>query len=393
VEFHSLLQELELGQRHLEPSDPNAFPLASGAAITCDGREAEISLPPIDIRSGFSFEAATAAEVEGQALASTLSPDYRLEGYSTHLSVATPLRVGEHTATDFVGRFAVPMMLLMDRRTSPGLLVRPRPGRTELGGEFVVCEDLAAALVFAVAAVRWCARRAGSAEAKPDLPPIISAAVVPDPERFGWYVDRGAFGDDLYSSGRGTILRLVSGERRSAQDVLADAWDAVRPEIATDAKAEELAAVDALVDGQVPLPMDRKTENPFVVHSTASASSGRIEGHPIELRPRRRLGGGLELAPIMVTWETALFLLVDGNRRQRAIAVVPRPALERFVRLLDEGELDGVLSGYLVSSVGRRLLHSYEQTLTVGLYDEFAGRRDLLPGERDPTEQLAYVAV
>src|SRR5580658_279588 len=63
VDFRTLVHRIELGQRHLDPADPNAYRLASGAALTADEEEAEIALAPIVVAPGFgSRVAATAAE-------------------------------------------------------------------------------------------------------------------------------------------------------------------------------------------------------------------------------------------------------------------------------------------------------------------------------------------
>ena len=64
------------------------------------------------------------------------------------------------------------MLLLPDQGDSPGLPVGPRPGRLELGGDFVEGEQLRAALTYAVAAARSCAEavRTKSDDALP--PPI-----------------------------------------------------------------------------------------------------------------------------------------------------------------------------------------------------------------------------
>ena len=90
-------------------------------------------------------------------------------------------------------------MLLIDRRDSPGLLVRPRPGQLELGGEYVSGARLRAAAAFAAESTRAAVQR----RTPPCLDVVLDAAV----ERYGWFVDRNAFGIDLYRDGRATVLR------------------------------------------------------------------------------------------------------------------------------------------------------------------------------------------
>ena len=47
VDFRALIHNLGLGGMALDPGDAYAYRLASGAVITCDDREAEVSTPPI----------------------------------------------------------------------------------------------------------------------------------------------------------------------------------------------------------------------------------------------------------------------------------------------------------------------------------------------------------
>lgn len=394
VPFQPLLARLDLGQWHLEPSDPNAHPLASGASLTADGREAEISLPPVAIARGFATVASRVAELERHRLSEVLGDAFALDGYSTHLSVATPSQLGEQVATEFAARFAVPMMLLVDRADSPGLLVRPRPGRTELGGEYISGRPLANALVFAVAAVRWCVRTVSTDRWRSDRggPPIIHARVVPDPERFGWYVDRRAFGCDLYANGRDAMLRTLDGRALRAQAVLESAWDAVREEVAGLVTDDEAASVDAVVRGRTPIPSeivsDARLTHPAVVAAVSEVTAEF--GHPSQFRPRRRVSAAIEIAPVMVTWETVVFMVVDDARSRGAFCVVPRPLLALFLERFDDGQLDDLLSSYLRCTRGDRVISSYEQTKWPTLCDGLTSRRDLLAPERDPAEQLAY---
>jgi hypothetical protein len=113
--------------------------------------------------------------------------------------------------------------MLLDNPSSPGLLVRPRPGRLELCGDFADGPRLAAAIAFAVGSVRATIldRRAVAAHA-------LDVHLEPAVERYGWYLDRAAFGTDLYAEGRDALLRLRSGVRRSAADQLTAVMPMVR---------------------------------------------------------------------------------------------------------------------------------------------------------------------
>lgn len=93
-------------------------------------------------------------------------------------------------------------MLLMDRIDSPGLLVRPRPGRTELCGEFLEDEPLAAVAAFVAGSTRACAAAVRRPGGRTALPPRLDVRLARAVHRYGWYVDRRAFGTDLHAAGR-----------------------------------------------------------------------------------------------------------------------------------------------------------------------------------------------
>lgn len=159
--------------------------------------------------------------------------------------------------------------LLMDRTRSPGMLVRPRPGRLELCGEFVADNAARAAVAFAVGSVR---ALAGMNRAdRRDL--ALQTRIEPAVERYGCYVDRNAFGPDLYAVGRVAALAPVRGERaRTAQQHLERTWTLARAALAGVGTAEDLAAADAMVAGRTPLPCEIASD---LVAFGASAQTAR----------------------------------------------------------------------------------------------------------------------
>ncbi len=387
VPFLQLLVGLELGQRRLEPSDPNACTLESGTALTCDGDEAEIAIAPVPVGPGFARKAAWRAAADGARLGSTLPADLRLSGYSTHLSVATPPSVDEQVATVVASRFAVPLMLLMDRAHSPGLLVRPRPGRTEIGGEYVAGDRLAAALCFALGAVRWGIARA---QRGTEAFPAVRTTVVADPERFGWYVDRRAFGADLYSGGRDAQVNW-GGRTVRAQHVLQAAWEETRPLVAGDADPAELAAVDDAVSGDAPLPLEDDDPPDLSCGHPTPARPVSLGPSPY-LRPLRRRHGGIELAPVVVTWDFVVFVVVDRRRLHRCFVTVPRPLLRVFATSVASGRLDAVLAARLRVDGKGTTLTCRRDALVPSFFDHLGRRSDLLAPERDPSEQGPFEA-
>ncbi len=56
VDFRRLIHELPLEGRRIDPGDVHAYRMGSGTKITCDGLEAEIATPPVDLSPGFVAE-------------------------------------------------------------------------------------------------------------------------------------------------------------------------------------------------------------------------------------------------------------------------------------------------------------------------------------------------
>jgi hypothetical protein len=184
IDFQQLIHRLEIPGRRVDPADPNAYRGPWGGAITADGHEAEIAISPVAIGPACTDELLARAHLGRDALARALPPPARLEGFSTHLSVAVPDHLVERAAAIFVRTFAPALMLLLDGPESPGLLVRPRPGRLELGGEFVDGERLRAAAIFAAGSVRLAALAARRRPfAGRHLPPSIKVDAEPALER------------------------------------------------------------------------------------------------------------------------------------------------------------------------------------------------------------------
>lgn len=257
VDFRTLIHTLAVPGRRLDPADPNAYRCHWGGALTADGREAEIATPPIPLRAGFTEEVLRAA-AEGRRVLSDLLPiGHQLTGYSTHINVSVPDRSSLKTARRCASRFAVAIMMLLERADSPGLLIRPRPGRLEIGGEYSDGDALRAAVLMVTGAVLCC--RTTSLGRR--LPPPVLVDLKPAVERFGFYVDRKAFGEDLYVVGRESQLQ-VRGGTRTAQRQLADCWGAARSRVRPYATHADLALVDDLVAGLRTLPMERAEPAP-----------------------------------------------------------------------------------------------------------------------------------
>jgi len=355
-----------------------------GGVITADGAEAEIATPPVRTRPGFTAQLQAWARAGEAELRRAVPRGTGLDGYSAHFSVAMPAKLNDRVCRLYAETFAADLMLLMDRIDSPGLLVRPRPGRTELCGEFIENESLAAAAAFVAGTTRACAAAVRRPGARTALPPRLDVRLARAVHRYGWYVDRRAFGTDLHAASRRALLPRASGGTICAQSHLELAWAAARQALADDAAASDLQAAEAVVTGSLPLPAE---------HSHPDATRGGQRGGNVRFRLERTAGPdmprlcaharpGFTLRPVAVTWDFAVFEATGPARS--AYACIPRDSLPGFVAALEEGALDDRIAAYLALTSRRRVLSAPEQTTRLGLYDRMGAPAGLLAPERDP---------
>lgn len=385
VDFRTVVHHLALGRPRLDPADPNAYRLASGAALTADDAEAEIALAPSFVRPGCGYRLAAVASSERRALEKRLPEGAHLDGYSTHLSVAVRPSASALIAKLYAGSFSAAMMLLMDSACSPGLLVRPRPSRLELGGEFVDRDRLVVAALFAVGSVRACQCWLESGVAELSFPDRLVVDVQRDDQRYGWFVSRSAFATDLYLAGREAALRPQRGSPITAQAHLERCWAAARATLVEDVDETELALVDRVVRSDEPLPaptpsVDRRGLPRLETTRLTDDEPARAFGFAVRAQARP----GYDLAPVMLTWDRAVFVLSTPRRDRLAFASVPAPVLMSFVSQLDMGALDETIRSYLALSPRGRLLGRATATARPGLYDRLAPRTGLLVPERAP---------
>ena len=377
VDFRTVIGTLNLGPSNLVPSDPRAHWLQSGSVLTADKMEAEIATPPLNLGPGFTKVLDGWASWERTSLGRRVG-SLSLTGNSTHINVTLPGDVDPDAVADmFASRFAVGQMLLMDRRTSPGLLVRPRPHRLEIGGEYAVGSALRAAAAYAAGATLACVNAVRSGETG-GLPPAVEVRLERNVIRYGWYVARTAFGGDLYVEGRSTKMQASTGIAITAQESLAAGWRTAKGNLAQFVAADDLTDGDAMVNGTLPLPIERSDDD--LEHGAASPIEpcsvfGRV------LAPRSR--PEYEIAPVMLTWELAVFVIAGGSHGRGAFAAVPAGALTSFVTALDAGELDEAVLAYLRNGMSGRRLSKLQQTASPALYDELGLRAALLAPERD----------
>ncbi|MFA5883800.1 MAG: hypothetical protein WDA60_08120 [Acidimicrobiia bacterium] len=342
VDFRDLLPGLDLRGGALDPGDPHARRTRSGVVVSADGSEAEVAVPPIAVEPGFGDTVARWSRAARRELTTRLPADYALTGYSTHLSVAVGDARNKRLGALYARTFAPGLMLLVDRATSPGLIVRPRPGRTELCGEFVDGPWLRAAATYAVGSVLACHEALRGDRPLAALPPQLAVTLRPATTRAGWFVDRGAFGSDLLSAGRAARLRRCDGRAIRAQDHLERAWDTARSALGAHAHGTDVGLVDAMVGGSFPLPRDASAEE------VDAGDTGPLPGpSPLGDVVRARVRPDFVADAVTATWDVTVFCLRARRRSRTAYASIPRASLGSFLRALDHGELDDLIDRYL----------------------------------------------
>lgn len=381
LDFRQIIRELPLGGRTLDPGDVNAHRCTWGGVVTADESEAEIALAPLRRKPGFVSRLERHAASARAALKLGLPAGVDITGYSTHLSFSMPGTLNIDACRRFLSSFAPGVMLLGDRVDSPGLLVRPRSRRLELAFEYVDGAQLGGVAAFATGAAMAVGAAASGAASQP-MPPAVRAFGVATGDRYGWGLARDAFGADLLRDGRDALLLRVGGGTIRAQDHLELSWQIARDALARTAAERDLASADALVAGRVPVPSERVISFTSVNSTDAFAVWPRRSAYGDVLRSRQR--GALTITAEIATWDTTVFAVAGPWRR--AFAAVPRESLPRFLRALDTGRLDAVLTAYLDARPEGRVLASWSDALRPGLFDALAPARQMLAPEVAPQD-------
>jgi hypothetical protein len=238
---------------------------------------------------------------------------------------------------------------------------------------------------FVAGSTRACAM-AVRRNARTALPPRLTVRLARAVHRYGWYVDRNAFGTDLHAASRRAILPRASGGTISAQSHLELAWAAARQALIDDVAASDMQAAEAMVTGSLPLPAE---------HGQPGDPPHGVPGGDIRVIPRggtlpqasaprpcAHVRPGFSLRPVAMTWDFTVFEAQGPARR--AYVCVPRTSLPGFVDELDAGSLDDAITAYLALPARHRVLSARHQTRRLSVYDQMAAPTGLLAPERDP---------
>jgi hypothetical protein len=384
VNFNSLIHCLALDGATLDPGDPNAYRCSWGGVITSDGAEAEIATPPVWTRPGFTGQLQGWARVGEAELRRAMPRRIELDGYSAHFSASMPEKLNDRVCRLYAETFAADLMLLTSRVDTPGLQVRPRPGRTELCGEFAEGVSLAAAAAFVAGTARACAAAVRSPGARTALPPRLDVRLARAVQRYGWYVDSRALGADRHADPRRALLPRASGGTIRAQSHLEIAWAAARQALADDGVAADLQAADAMVNGSVRLPAENSQSNDAADRQHRGDDRLSVGSCNLPRSPRlcAHVRPGFILSPVAATWDFTVFAARGAGLP--AYACIPRDSLQGFLAALEQGALDDAVTAYLALTSRRRVLSAHQQTKRLGLYHTMGAPAELLAPERDP---------
>jgi hypothetical protein len=361
LDFRSLVAEVAIEGRRLDPADPFAHRMADGWVLTCDGAEAETVAPPVGLRPGFAGEVAAWAAAMAEHLEGRLGCA-ELRGVSTHISIEVPDDLTMTVCGLFARRFAAAVMLLADGPEGQGLLVRPRHRRVELGLGFTAGGWLRATTALATGAVLACTEVAAGRAPLRTLPRQVDPRYEGARARFGWYIDRRAYGPDLYGCGRTARLGRGLARRTTASRVLESGWACARQALVAHgvAASSDLVDADELASGQAPLHCeDAQATFPAITSARPTTSALGV------LQDQRRCG--FDVAPVAATWDFTVFAL-EGAARTLYVSV-PRADHERFLSELGSGVLDEPVAAELDRAPRSRSLSTYGQATAGGHFD------------------------
>ncbi len=327
LDFRALFPQAVKGVRSFPFRNcEGAVILDSGYMLGSDGKEAEFATVPINSNGAgcltLAREVSRCRNHLIQLLETMGVRDVR--GYSTHLNISVPFGREDEIASAISTTVAPSLILLMEAQQSPGLLIRPRRGRLEIGSEYIDDEkQLAAGAVF-LAGVVSAYLRNGSLWNQ--FPRIRLKRSEEGNIRPGIYLPRDAYGESLHDLGRQALLELENGQTLTAGEALELCTDLVCRELDGQISDRSIYAMRHVVVRVGSLQIDR--------HTSPGAITRRISYAPaVEARTLQMLTSGLGslgLVPRFLDWEGAAFSLqkVDSS----LIVGVPWAYLPEFFR-------------------------------------------------------------
>ncbi len=387
IDFRQVIHRLPIRGQRIDAGDSNAYRGPWGGLITADGAEAEIATPPVTVGPFAAARLAAIAAAGAAELAGALPFGASLEGYSTHISVEVPRGSEGRAAREIVARWVPALTWFLDDADSPGILVRPRPGRVEIGGDFIDGDRLGLAAIFAVGAVRAAVeatrptagfRRWTPLGRRVARLPRLAVRPADAVERYGWFVGDEELGTSLHGAGFEAVLPLSSGHQLPAREHLWRAWAVARAMLG-DIDGATLDRLEAAVVDAPDWP----------IGSGATVAEAPPAGSDPSLvawvsAARHHIRPGFVATPAVMSWDFVVLRLRDETHE--AFACLPRDVLGSALDALDAGRLDTLLAGYLgAERDDGRILASSGQTNAAGVFRALGRAVDLVTPERGPT--------
>lgn len=323
----------------------------AGYMLCCDGRDAEFATAPIELRGSGPIDLANEVLRCRTHMLEALRKQGRREvrGYSTHLSISVPAGRERELAEAAAARIGPALILLMEGPRSPGLLIRTRRGRLEIGSEYMDDpQRLAAAIVLLAGAVHARLNNQPAWEQLPQLKLMHWEEAVTRP---GIYLPQDAYGESIHDLGGAARLELEGGGKIGAAAVL-EACAAL-------AKRE----LEGLISPEACRSLDRVLDHPELLPIEGMFDVGRVETRrtnftAVQSRTLKRLARSrrTRLAPQFVDWEGAAFEWRSAGQR----LIIGMPWSELPV-LFAAAQTDKVLGAIAGAQTPKPLLNSLDQ--------------------------------
>jgi hypothetical protein len=329
----------------------------AGYMLACDDTEAEFATAPVDLAGTGALELAGEVARCRESLLDALLARHAdtVRGYSTHLNIG--LRHGGETALALaVAELAGPSLtLLLEGPESPGLLIRPRPLRLEIGTEYVDSDELVVAGIMLLAGAVCALERGGGALV--GWPRAHIERWEMGVMRGGVYLPRDAFGQSIHERGRDTRIALLGGGVAPAGAVLERAASLAVGELAgiVDPRCADVLLRVAGTRGALPVEhagdvglVRRRPRRPMATASARLLSAVAASRHAAS-------------SPLFVDWHGAAFA-VPG--RPGMAFGVPWAALASFLDLAYRHALGRLQAALPIGG----LLRDLSQLASLGLF-------------------------
>lgn len=344
--------------------------LDAGYMLACDEKEAEFATSPIPFQRDGCIILAKEVQRCRNHMFGLLNKiginDVR--GYSTHLNVNAPRESANLLASLAAVTVGPALVLLLEAATSPGLLIRPRRNRLEIGSEYVHDEQaLTASAVFLAGALSAFLR---DGQTLPGWPRVRLGKWEAGTMRGGMFLPHDAYGESIHARGRAARLTLEDGQTTTAGDLLERCADLALVELdgQIDTRAED--ALRAAVCRPGSLQIERGMLNPRVSRRRVPS---RLPDSARTLHAIASIPPSWGAIPRFVDWEGAAFTY---NKIQGApIVGTPWSEIPSFIRLARKGNITPLVgnvvpAGTLANLEQLASPHVYEKVDTAALGDQ-----------------------